>query len=170
MLAVGIDPGTARTGYGFIQAERGDFVAVAYGVITTQAGLSDVDRLESLYDELNLLLDTYKPELAAIEKLFFSRNVTSAISVSQARGVVLLGLQKRHIPIAEYTPMQVKQAVCGYGGADKMQIQNMIRTLLSLEANPKPDDAADALAIAYCHLQSQSILKYGDQQTRTVSW
>ncbi|MHC1785097.1 MAG: crossover junction endodeoxyribonuclease RuvC [Anaerolineaceae bacterium] len=155
MLALGIDPGTATTGYGLVRENRqGGLEAVDYGVISTPAKLSPEKRLLQIYTEINQLLILHKPELCAVEKLFFQRNVTTAMSVSQARGVVLLALAQAGIEVAEYNPMEVKQAVTGYGGAEKRQVQLMVQSLLQLDQIPKPDDAADALAIAICHLNS----------------
>jgi crossover junction endodeoxyribonuclease RuvC len=154
-LALGIDPGTATTGYGLVRLEQdGGLVAVKYGVILTPKEATAPARLETIYDELCGILNKYKPETAAVEKLFFSRNVTTALAVGQARGVVMLALQKAGIESFEYTPKEVKNAVAGYGGADKRQVQEMVRALLQLESIPKPDDAADALAIAITHLNT----------------
>lgn len=155
-LALGIDPGTATTGYGLIRLERdGSLAAVKYGVILTPKDASAPARLEMIYDELCELLNKYKPKTAAVEKLFFSRNVTTALAVGQARGVVMLALQQAGIESFEYTPREVKNAVAGYGGADKKQVQEMVRALLQLDSIPKPDDAADALAIAITHLNTK---------------
>ena len=155
-LALGIDPGTATTGYGLVRlAQDGSLVAVKYGVILTPKDASASARLEMLYDQLCDILNEYKPDTAAVEKLFFSRNVTTAIAVGQARGVVMLCLQQAGIEPFEYTPNEVKQAVAGYGSADKKQVQEMVRTLLQLDSIPKPDDAADALAIAITHLNTK---------------
>ena len=155
-LALGIDPGTATTGYGFVRLmPDGEFSAVAFGIISTSKDDSASARLEIIFDELNKLIKKYKPETAAVEKLFFARNVTTGIAVGQARGVVLLSLQKADIETFEYTPLEVKQAVVGYGGADKKQVQEMVRALLQLDKIPKPDDAADALAIAITHLNTK---------------
>ncbi|HXQ38542.1 MAG TPA: crossover junction endodeoxyribonuclease RuvC [Anaerolineales bacterium] len=155
-LALGIDPGTATTGYGFVRVESdGSLVAVKYGVILTPKEASASARLVMLYDQLHDLIKEYHPELAAVEKLFFARNVTTAIAVGQARGVVMLSLQQAGIETFEYTPKEVKQAVAGYGGADKRQVQEMVRALLQLDSIPKPDDAADALAIAITHLNTK---------------
>lgn len=155
-LALGIDPGTATTGYGLVRLEQdGGLVAVKYGVILTPKDASAPARLETIYDELRKFINKYKPETAAVEKLFFSRNVTTALAVGQARGVVMLALQKAGIESFEYTPKEVKNAVAGYGGADKRQVQEMVRALLQLESIPKPDDAADALAIAITHLNTK---------------
>lgn len=129
-------------------------VAVAYGVILTPAGMAMPQRLLKLYRELQELILLHRPTDSAVEKLFFQRNVTTAISVGQARGVVLLGLAEANLEVSEYTPMEIKQAVVGYGGADKRQMQHMTRALLQLDEIPRPDDAADALAVAICHLHS----------------
>jgi crossover junction endodeoxyribonuclease RuvC len=155
-LALGIDPGTATTGYGLVRVMRdGELAAVSFGIISTPKEATPSARLEMLYDELNALLKKNKPDTAAVEKLFFSRNVTTGIAVGQARGVVLLALQKAGIETFEYTPKEVKNAVAGYGGADKRQVQEMVRALLQLDSIPKPDDAADALAIAITHLNTR---------------
>ncbi len=155
-LALGIDPGTATTGYGFVRIEPdGSLVAVNYGVILTPKESTASARLVMLYDELRGLLSEYHPEIAAVEKLFFSRNVTTALAVGQARGVVMLCLQQAGIEVFEYTPNEVKQAVAGYGSAEKRQVQEMVRALLQLDSIPKPDDAADALAIAITHLNTK---------------
>jgi crossover junction endodeoxyribonuclease RuvC len=155
-LALGIDPGTATTGFGLVRLNPdGDLVAVKYGVILTPKDASASSRLVMLYDQLQGLLKEYKPETAAVEKLFFSRNVTTALAVGQARGVVMLSLEQAGIEPFEYTPNEVKQAVAGFGGADKRQVQDMVRALLQLDSIPKPDDAADALAIAITHLNTR---------------
>jgi crossover junction endodeoxyribonuclease RuvC len=155
-LALGIDPGTATTGYGLVRLDRnGDLVAVHYGVILTPKDESAAARLEMIYDEMNNLLKEYKPDTSAVEKLFFARNVTTGIAVGQARGVVMLALQKAGLEIFEYTPKEIKNAVAGYGGADKRQVQEMVRALLQLDSIPKPDDAADALAVAITHLNTR---------------
>jgi crossover junction endodeoxyribonuclease RuvC len=156
MLAIGIDPGTAITGYGLVQrTEAGDLLAVDWGVILTPAGMPPSERLAVIYQHLNQILQQHQPVSAAVESLFFQRNVRTAMSVGQARGVVLLALQQAGIPSFDYNPNQVKQAVSGYGAADKAQMQSMVRTLLNLNELPKPDDAADALAVAICHLNTQ---------------
>lgn len=155
-LALGIDPGTATTGYGLVRLTRdGDLVAVSYGIISTPKDTALSIRLEMLYDQLNSLLREHKPDTAAVEQLFFQKNVKTALAVGHARGVILLALQKAGIESFEYTPNEVKQAVAGYGGADKRQVQEMVRALLQLEKIPKPDDAADALAIAITHLNTK---------------
>lgn len=155
-LALGIDPGTATTGYGLVRMEQdGSLVAVKYGVILTPKDASAAARLEMIYDQLCKIVNEFRPDTAAIEKLFFSRNVTTALAVGQARGVVMLALQKAGIESFEYAPKEVKNAVAGYGGAEKRQVQEMVRALLQLDSIPKPDDAADALAIAITHLNTK---------------
>jgi crossover junction endodeoxyribonuclease RuvC len=155
-LALGIDPGTATTGYGIVRLEQdGSLVAVKYGVILTPKEATASARLVMLYDELRNLISEYQPEIAAVEKLFFSRNVTTALAVGQARGVVMLCLEQSGISAFEYTPLEIKQAVAGYGGAEKKQVQEMVRALLALDSIPKPDDAADALAVAITHLSTK---------------
>lgn len=155
-LALGIDPGTATTGYGIVRLEQdGGMVAVKYGVILTPKESTASARLVMLYDQLCELIRDYQPQIAAVEKLFFSRNVTTALAVGQARGVVMLCLEQSGIEAFEYTPNEVKQAVAGYGAAQKKQVQEMVRALLALDSIPKPDDAADALAIAITHLSTK---------------
>ncbi|GAB4310617.1 MAG: crossover junction endodeoxyribonuclease RuvC [Phototrophicales bacterium] len=155
MLTLGIDPGTATIGYGFVrELNDGSLQAVAYGVITTKPKLPMWERLQIIYDELTTLIHQYQPERAAVEELFFARNVTTAITVAQGRGVIMLALAKAHLPIAEYKPNEVKQSMTGYGGADKAQMQEMVRLLLGLNEIPHPDDAADALAVAITDLHS----------------
>lgn len=155
MLVIGIDPGTATTGYGLVRETReGGLEAVDYGVVLTPPDMAMPKRLSLLYDSLKEVLAQHQPASGAVEKLFFQRNVRTAISVGQARGVVLLALARAELPVAEYAPNEIKQAVSGYGGADKQQMQQMVRTLLNLDEIPQPDDAADALAVAICHLHS----------------
>ena len=155
-LALGIDPGTATTGYGLVRLSHdGELVSVKYGVISTAKDSTPAARLEMLFDQLNDLLKEHKPDTAAVEKLFFQSNVKTALAVGQARGVIMLCLQKAGIEPFEYTPNEVKQAVAGYGGADKRQVQDMVRALLQLDSIPKPDDAADALAVAITHLNTK---------------
>ncbi|MBI2330842.1 MAG: crossover junction endodeoxyribonuclease RuvC [Chloroflexi bacterium] len=154
-LALGIDPGTATTGYGLVRLmPDGELVAVSFGVILTPKDETPSVRLEMLFDELNKILKKFKPDSAAVEKLIFSQNVSTGIAVGQARGVILLALQKAGVESFEYSPNEVKQAVAGYGHAEKRQMQEMVRALLQLEKIPKPDDAADALAIAITHLNT----------------
>lgn len=151
MVIIGIDPGFATVGYGIIRAERGVFAPIAYGVITTPAHTLIEKRLKDIYDSLCTLIDTYKPDCMAIEELFFNTNQRTAVDVCQARGVMLLAAENKGISTYEYTPLQIKQSVVGYGRADKHQVQYMVKLLLNLEKTPKPDDAADALAAAICH-------------------
>lgn len=159
MLVLGIDPGTATTGYGLVQeSEYHQLEVVDFGVIVTPAGLAAEKRLLILYEQLSALILLHQPQSGAVEKLFFQRNVTTAIAVGQARGVVLLAMAQHSLSVGEYTPMEVKQAVVGYGGADKNQVQQMVRALLELKEIPRPDDAADALAVAICHLHSSRIM------------
>jgi crossover junction endodeoxyribonuclease RuvC len=152
---IGIDPGTARLGFGIIDAGD-DYAAVDYGTIETSAKVAMAQRLLELYEALTHLITTHSPESMAIEQLFFSRNVTTAITVGQARGVALLAAAQAGIPVTEYTPAEVKQAISGYGNADKQQVQFMVQLLLELDTVPYPDDAADALAVALCHGQSHA--------------
>lgn len=155
-LALGIDPGIATTGYGLIRLlEDGSMQPVAFGVLITPPDLPVHRRLMMLYGELKELLAAHHPDTCAVEKLFFQRNVSTAIAVGEARGIVLLAMAEAGLDVAEYTPNEVKQAVAGYGSAEKRQVQEMVRTLLSLPAIPKPDDAADALAIAITHLNTK---------------
>ncbi len=153
MLILGIDPGYAIIGWGVIRYERGRYIPVDFGAITTQAGLPFNRRLEIIYDELTALLTRYEPDAVAVEKLYFQTNAKTAIDVAQARGVTMLALQKQGVPVFEYTPLQVKSAVTGFGQAQKPQVMEMTKRLLRLKAVPKPDDTADALAIAICHAQ-----------------
>lgn len=155
MRILGLDPGTATTGYGIIDVDDGQFTAVAYGTITTPATMPMPNRLQQLQQQLQQLLADYQPDTAGIEELFFGRNVTTAVTVGQARGVLLLTLANAGLPIGEYSPPKVKDAVTGYGKADKKQVQLMVRNLLNLEETPRPDDAADGLAIAITHYQYQ---------------
>ena len=156
MLVLGIDPGYAIVGFGLVETERGKQRLVKYGVITTPAGIPIQSRLMDIERDMNELLDTFRPDCLAIEELFFNTNVTTAINVAQARGVILLSAAKHGVPIYEYTPLQVKQAVVGYGRAEKKQVMDMTMRLLCLEQSPKPDDAADAIAIALCHARSST--------------
>ncbi len=155
MITIGIDPGTAITGYGIIKEDQeGCLNVLDFGIIRTNSESSPADRLVFLHEEIKQLILLHRPDMGAVEKLFFERNVRTALQVGQARGVVLLAMAESHLQIGEYTPMEVKQAVAGYGGADKSQVQQMVRTILGLESVPRPDDAADALAVAICHIHS----------------
>jgi crossover junction endodeoxyribonuclease RuvC len=163
MLAIGIDPGTAITGFGVIREEQdGSLTVIDYGVIETSSKDSMPQRLVQLYQDLKQIIEQHNPQSGAVEKLFFARNVRTALSVGQARGVALLTLAEAGVELSEYSPNEIKQAVAGYGGADKNQVQYMVRALLELEEIPKPDDAADALAVAICHLHSARIRSLGD--------
>jgi crossover junction endodeoxyribonuclease RuvC len=151
MIILGVDPGTAITGYGVIQSDGQDLGLIDYGAITTPADWALPRRLDHIYRSLVALIAEHQPTDAVVERLFFSRNVRTALSVGQARGVALLAAAQAQVEIHEYTPLEVKQAVVGYGRADKTQIQQMVKMLLHLDAIPEPDDAADALAMAICH-------------------
>ena len=153
MIVIGIDPGTAIMGYGVVEYGNSKHKPLAYGVLRTDKEEKAEARLTQLFGGINRLLDVHRPDVMAVEELFFNRNTTNAITVGQARGVALLAAGLRGIPVGEYTPLQVKQAVVGYGRAEKHQVQFMIRKLLGLDEAPKPDDAADALAVAICYCQ-----------------
>ncbi len=152
MIVIGIDPGVARLGYGVIQVDKRVVTPLCYGCIQTRAGKRQAERLLTIYTEITALFAKYPPNFLAIEKLFFTKNVTSAMSVSEVRGVILLAAEQHNIPVEEYTPNQIKQAITGSGRADKVQMQEMIKRLLHLDEIPKPDDAADGLSIALCHI------------------
>ena len=156
MTILGLDPGYAIVGFGLIESNGVRSRDIRHGAIRTPAHTPMSERLATIYDDMCQLLDTFKPDAAAIEELFFNTNITTGICVAQARGVILLACRQRHVPVYEYTPLQIKQAVVGYGRAEKKQVMEMTRVLLGLDAIPKPDDAADALAIALCHAQSSS--------------
>lgn len=157
MTIIGIDPGYAIVGIGVIEHEGNRFRPLEYGAVTTPPEMSTVDRLKKIYDEITLLIDKYKPGAVAVEELFFNSNQKTAINVAQARGAILVAVTNRNVPIFEYTPLQVKQSVTGYGRADKQQIQQMVKMLLKLNVIPKPDDAADGLALAICHANSNKM-------------
>ena len=154
MRVIGIDPGTAITGWGVVEGDGNDLTMIAYGAITTPAGTPLPKRLQTIYRELTKILEEWQPESSAVEELFFSKNAKTALAVGHGRGAALLALANADLPIAEYKPLEIKQAISGYGGADKQQIQQMVKLLLSLDDIPRPDDAADALAVAICHLHS----------------
>lgn len=151
MIILGIDPGTAITGYGVIEAAGSRLTLKDYGVIRTEAGVPLELRLEKVYAGMTKLFQIWQPDEVAVEELFFNKNTRTALAVGQSRGVVLLSCAHHHLPIGEYTPLQVKQAVVGEGRAEKQQVQYMVRLILRMTETPKPDDAADALAIAICH-------------------
>lgn len=154
MRVIGIDPGTAITGWGIVEDDGDELILVAGGVVKTEAGTPLPERLQIIYRDLIEIIEQWQPESSAIEELFFSKNAKTALAVGHGRGAAMLALANAGLPIAEYKPLEVKQAVTGYGGADKLQVQQMVRLLLALDDIPRPDDAADALAIAICHIHS----------------
>ena len=158
MKILGIDPGYGITGFGLIEAHQGQYRLLQCGAITTPAGMDFPARLEIIYNDMRQLLEVTKPDTVAIEELFFGQNVTTGIGVAQSRGVILLAIRQAGLEVFSYKPMQVKQAVVGYGNATKRQVQDMTRRILQLETMPKPDDAADAIAIALCHARSSTSL------------
>ena len=158
MRILGIDPGYGITGFGCIEANRGQYRLLRCGAITTPAGMDFSARLEIIYEDMRQLLEVTKPDAVAIEELFFGQNVTTGIGVAQSRGVILLAIRQAGLQVYSYKPMQVKQAVVGYGNATKHQVMDMTKRLLHLTAAPKPDDAADAVAIALCHARSSTSL------------
>ena len=158
MRILGIDPGIAIVGFGLIESDRSGVRMLQYGAVTTEAGLPLATRLVQIENDMTALIAQLKPDEIAIEELFFSKNITTGIAVAHGRGVILCTAERLGVPIYEYTPMQVKQAVVGYGLADKKQVMDMTKRLLKLKAVPKPDDAADALAIAVCHARSATSL------------
>ncbi len=158
MRILGIDPGYGITGFGLIETQRGQSRLIQCGAITTPAGMDFSARLEIIYEDMRKLLDMANPDAVAIEELFFGQNVTTGIGVAQSRGVILLAIRQAGLEVTAYKPMQVKQAVVGYGNATKHQVMDMTKRLLHLEAMPKPDDAADAIAIALCHARSSTSL------------
>ena len=160
MIVIGIDPGLATVGFGVLRTENGKITPISYGCIRTSADKQTPQRLLEIFTEITSLFEKYEPEVIAVEKLFFSKNVTNALSVSESRGVIFLAAQQKNIPIFEYTPNQVKQAITGSGSADKKQVQEMIKRLLDLVEIPKPDDAADGLSIALCHINFQKFALY----------
>ena len=154
MIILGIDPGLAIVGWGVIEYQNTKFRTLAYGSIQTPAGMRTEERLLAIFDGMNELIEKYRPDTMAVEELFFNTNITTGIRVAEARGVILLAAERAGVPMQEYTPLQVKQAVVGYGRADKKQVITMVTMLLGLSKPPKPDDTADALAIAICHAHS----------------
>jgi len=163
MRILGIDPGYATIGFGAIEAERGNFKLLQYGTITTSPDTSFPRRLLTIYQDMQQLFDVLKPDVMAIEELFWGHNVTTGIGVSHGRGVILLSAAQMDIPIFEYTPMQIKQAVVGYGNATKLQVMDMTKRILKMERVARPDDAADAIAVALCHARSSTSLLQGIQ-------
>ena len=158
MRILGIDPGIATIGFGVIEAQRGAQTYVSCGVITTPAHTSLSSRLDQIYTDLASLFETFRPDVISIEELFFNTNITTGIAVAHGRGVILLAAYQHHIPVYEYTPLQVKQSVVGYGRAEKKQVIDMVQRILRLSAPAKPDDASDALALAICHARSATSL------------
>lgn len=164
MVILGIDPGMAIVGYGVIEVINNTLKAVDYGTITTSSKMDTPKRLVAIYDGIQQLIDGYKPDEVAIEELFFNKNARTALSVGHARGVAVLAAAKTGLDLYEYTPLQVKQAVVGYGRAEKAQVQQMVKMLLNLKEVPKPDDAADALAVAICHIHCAGMgRKFGER-------
>lgn len=161
MRILGIDPGLATVGYGVIEYHKGTFTTLSYGSITTPAHTPVEMRLKTIHEDLDTLIKRFSPDEMAIEELFFNQNITTAITVAEARGVMIMTAAENGVPVFEYTPLQVKQAVVGYGRAQKIQIQQMVKAILSLGEIPKPDDVADALAIAVCHAHSYKMVKSG---------
>ena len=164
MVILGIDPGFATVGFGVIDYVGNHFRVLDYGVMTTPAHTPFSDRLAGLYEQVTELLQRYKPDAVSIEELFFNTNITTGIQVAHARGVLVLGARQQNIPIYEYTPLQVKQAITGYGRAEKRQVMEMIRMFLNLDKIPRPDDAADALALAICHAHSAGSSLYSEDR------
>lgn len=158
MIILGIDPGYAIVGWGLIQYEKARYTPLRFGAITTEAGVDFSLRLQEIYRDMSDLLDSCRPQAVAVEKLYFKNNQKTAIDVAQARGVILLAVREKGIPLFEYTPLQVKSAVTGFGRAEKPQVMEMTRRLLRLKEVPKPDDTADALALAVCHAQMNGTL------------
>ena len=156
MRILGIDPGVGTVGFGVIDTEKGRNTYVACGAITTPPNTALSPRLDMIYNDLNELIVTFSPDAISVEELFFSKNITTGIAVAHGRGVILLSCYRSGVPVYEYTPMQVKQAVVGYGNAKKNQVIYMVQRLLNMKAPPKPDDAADALALAICHARSMT--------------
>ena len=165
MRIMGIDPGTATTGWGMVKRQEDALTLLDYGTVSTAQDTPAPQRLQIIYRELGHVISRHEPDAAAVEKLFFSKNVRTAMAVGQARGVALLAVADAGLPLHEYTPMEVKQSVCGYGKASKEQIQKLVNMLLGLDFLPEPDDAADAIAVAICHLNSERLERLLDQES-----
>lgn len=157
---LGVDPGTATTGWAVLEENKGCVTAVAFGHISTSPQHTEADRLKEVADDLRAIIRKYKPQESAVEDIFFFKNVKTAVKVSQSRGAMLLTLEQESVRIFSYTPLQVKQALTGYGRAEKKQIQLMVKNILKLKTIPKPDDTADAIAIALCHINSRKMKSY----------
>lgn len=166
MIILGIDPGYAIVGYGVLEYKNNHFSVIDYGAILTDAGTPFNKRLEKIYDDMCEIIIKHKPDAMAVEKLFYNNNAKTVIDVSQARGVIMLSAEKNGVPAFEYTPLQVKQSVVGYGRAEKKQVQEMTRRILNLQKVPKPDDTADALAMAICHGHASGSLMTGNMRIR----
>ena len=165
MRILGIDPGIATIGFGVLDSDRNSHKLVKCGVITTPAHTSRSSRLEQIYDDMLSILELFQPDAVSIEELFFNTNITTGIAVAHGRGVILLACRKAGVKVYEYTPLQVKQSVAGYGRAEKRQVMDMVKRICQLPAAPKPDDAADAVALAICHARSSTSLLYrGDRE------
>lgn len=158
MKVLGIDPGTATTGWAVLEEKNGKIIPVAYGHISTSPESRTANRLKEVSDDLERIIKKYRPQESAVEDIFFFKNLKTAVKVSQSRGAMLLTLENLKVSIYEYTPLQIKQAITGYGRADKNQIQQMVKNILKLKNIPKPDDTADAIAVALCHIQSRKML------------
>ena len=164
MIVLGVDPGTAITGFGIIEENNDQTLKVLdCGAILTSSKLADWDRLQIIYKKIMEIILLHQPDCGAVEKLYFQQNVTNALSVGQARGVILLAMAQNGLQVSEYSPLEVKQAVVGYGRAEKFQVQRMVKTLLALDETPSPDDVADALAVAICHLNSYKMKNLGKE-------
>ncbi|ABN51421.1 MAG TPA: crossover junction endodeoxyribonuclease RuvC [Hungateiclostridium thermocellum] len=161
MIIMGIDPGFAIAGYGIVKYEGNKFTSVDYGAITTESSMELPKRLLVLYNGLKEIIEKYRPEAIAVEELFFNKNIKTALAVGHGRGVAVLAAAQSGIDVFEYTPIQVKQSIVGYGRAEKTQVQQMVKAILNLPAIPKPDDVADALAVAVCHAHSYKMISYG---------
>lgn len=167
MIILGMDPGLAISGYGIIEYTGNKFEVIDYGAVLTESCEEFPKRLKHIYDSYISIIDMYKPEAVAIEELFYNKNVKTALAVAQARGVHLLAAENKDIPLYEYTPLQIKQGIVGYGRAEKRQIQEMVKVILKLKEIPKPDDVADGLATAICHAHC---LKFADKFKITKYW
>jgi crossover junction endodeoxyribonuclease RuvC len=169
MLVLGIDPGMAILGYGVVKQDGNSLIVVDYGVVNTPSGMDTPQRLVTIFNSVGELIDRYTPQVVAVEELFFNKNAKTALSIGHARGVAVLAAALKGVEVHEYTPLQVKQAVAGYGRASKQQVQQMVRMLLNLKCIPRPDDAADALAVSICHIHSATLKDKIYQKVVTLS-